>query len=138
MAESSPTHRARPLSPHTWIWRWHITMVASILHRATGVLLYLGALILAGWALALAEGPAAFDAYAGLLMSLPGLALMFLVTLSAFFHLANGIRHLAWDLGFGFKPATANLSAVIALAFALVATITFWLRLSALGVLPHV
>jgi succinate dehydrogenase / fumarate reductase cytochrome b subunit len=113
-------------------------MVASILHRATGMLLYLGALVLAGWVLALAQGSAAFDVYVSLLMSLPGLALLFLVTLSAFFHLANGIRHLAWDLGFGFKPATANVSAIIALVFGLVATIAFWLRLSALGVLPHV
>jgi succinate dehydrogenase / fumarate reductase cytochrome b subunit len=48
--------KARPLSPHVQIWRWHVTMAASILHRVTGMLLYLGLLVLAGWALALADG----------------------------------------------------------------------------------
>ena len=47
MAEASPGARARPLSPHLQVWRWHITMLTSILHRATGVALYGGALILA-------------------------------------------------------------------------------------------
>jgi succinate dehydrogenase / fumarate reductase cytochrome b subunit len=129
--------KARPLSPHVQIWRWHVTMTASILHRVTGLFLYLGLLVLAGWALALAEGRSAFDAYAALLKSAPGLALLFLVTLSGFFHLANGIRHLAWDLGFGFKLKTANATALIALLFGLAATITFWWRLSAYGVFAH-
>ena len=129
--------KARPLSPHVQIWRWHVTMTASILHRVTGLFLYLGLLVLAGWALALAEGRGAFDAYAALLKSAPGLALLFLVTLSGFFHLANGIRRLAWDLGFGFKLKTANATALIALLFGLAATITFWWRLSAFGVFAH-
>jgi succinate dehydrogenase / fumarate reductase cytochrome b subunit len=129
--------KARPLSPHVQIWRWHVTMAASMLHRVSGLLLYLGLLVLAGWALALAEGRAAFDAYAALLKSAPGLALLFLVTLSAFFHLANGIRHLAWDLGFGFRLKTANATALVALLFGLAATIAFWWRLAAYGVLAH-
>ena len=129
--------KARPLSPHWQIWRWHATMAASILHRVTGLLLYLGLLVLTGWALALAEGRTAFDGYAALLMSAPGLALLFLVTLSAFFHLANGIRHLAWDLGFGFRPKTADATAWVALGFGLLATLAFWWRLSSLGVFHH-
>ncbi|HEY1447469.1 MAG TPA: succinate dehydrogenase, cytochrome b556 subunit [Caulobacteraceae bacterium] len=128
---------ARPLSPHVQIWRWHVTMTASILHRAAGLLLYFGLLILAGWALALGEGRTAFAAWSGLMSSWPGLALWFLITLSGFFHLANGIRHLAWDIGFGFKPKTADVTALIALGFAIVATVGFWLRLSAFGVFDH-
>ena len=61
--------RDRPLSPHLTIWRWHITMASSIAHRATGVALYVGALILAGWALSLAAGPAAYGDYMALLGS---------------------------------------------------------------------
>jgi succinate dehydrogenase / fumarate reductase cytochrome b subunit len=128
---------ARPLSPHVQIWRWHVTMTASILHRAAGLLLYLGLLLLAGWALSLAEGKTALTGYSSLMSSWPGLALWFLITLSGFFHLANGIRHLAWDIGFGFKPKTADVTALIALGFAIVATVGFWLRLSAFGVFTH-
>lgn len=129
--------KARPLSPNWQNWRWHVTMTASILHRLAGILLYLGLLVLAGWVLALAEGRPAFDAYAALLMSVPGLALLFLVTLSGFFHLANGIRHLAWDLGFGFRLKTADATAWVALGFGLLATAAFWGRLSGLGVFHH-
>src|SRR5207249_4504844 len=67
MAEASPGARARPLSPHLQIWRWHVTMLTSILHRATGVALYGGALVLAGWAVALARGEGAYEKYMNLM-----------------------------------------------------------------------
>ena len=125
MAEAAPGVRERPLSPYM-IWRWHVTMAASILHRATGVALYAGILIVAGWALALASGPEAYAAYMGLLGSIPGRIVVFGVTVSVFFHLANGMRHLAWDLGQGFEPKTANATAVIAYVFAVVAALAAW------------
>ena len=56
MAEATPGARPRPLSPHVMHWRWHITMAASILTRVTGVGCYIGLLLVAGWALALASG----------------------------------------------------------------------------------
>ena len=132
MAESSPGVRPRPLSPHLQVWRWHVTMAASILHRATGVALYAGALILAGWALALASGPADYGDYMGVLGSIPGRIVLFGVTVSAFFHMANGVRHLFWDAGEGFEPRTADLTAWIAFAFGLVAAAAVW-TIAALG-----
>jgi len=134
MAEASPGVRPRPLSPFM-IWRWHVTMVASILHRAAGVALYVGALILAGWAFALASGPDAYAAYKGLLGSIPGKVVLFGVTVAVFFHLANGVRHLAWDLGQGFQPKTANATAVIAYAFAIAAAALVWAAAFAMGAL---
>ncbi len=125
MAEAAPGVRERPLSPYM-IWRWHVTMAASILHRATGMALYAGILIVAGWALALASGPEAYGAYMGLLGSIPGRIVVFGITVSVFFHLANGMRHLAWDLGQGFQPKTANTTAVIAYVFAVVAALAAW------------
>ena len=132
MVEASPAAKPRPLSPHLQVWRWHVTMAASILHRATGVALYGGALILAGWALALASGERAYDGYMGLLGSLPGRIVLFGVTVSVFFHMANGVRHLVWDTGKGFEPRTADLTAWIALAFGLVAAVAVW-AIAALG-----
>ena len=132
MVEASPAARPRPLSPHLQVWRWHVTMTASILHRATGLALYGGALILAGWALALAWGPQSYGDYMGLLGSIPGKIILFGVTISAFFHMANGVRHLVWDAGKGFEPRTADLTAWIALAFGLVAATAVW-AIAALG-----
>jgi succinate dehydrogenase / fumarate reductase cytochrome b subunit len=126
MTEASPGARARPLSPHVQVWRWHVTMAASILHRATGVALYGGALILAGWALALASGPGAYDAYMSVLASILGRIVLFGVTVSLFFHMANGIRHLFWDAGKGFELPTADRTAWLAFAFGLVAALVVW------------
>jgi succinate dehydrogenase / fumarate reductase cytochrome b subunit len=118
--------RERPLSPFM-IWRWHITMFTSIAHRATGVALYGGALILAGWAMALAAGPEAYATYQGLLGSPLGKLVMFALTVSVFYHLANGVRHLVWDAGRGLDIKTANMTAVVAIAFAVAATLAVWL-----------
>lgn len=132
MAEASPGVRPRPLSPFM-TWRWHITMFASILHRATGSALYAGALILAGWVVALASGPEAYATYTGLLGSILGQIVLFGITVSVFFHLANGIRHLAWDLGQGFLPKTANATAILAYAFAIIAAVALWAVILLMG-----
>jgi succinate dehydrogenase / fumarate reductase cytochrome b subunit len=118
--------RARPLSPHLSVWRWHITMATSILHRATGVALYVGALIAAGWAIALARGPETYADYKGLLGSPLGKLVMFGLTVSFFYHLANGVRHLIWDTGAGLQIKSANFSAVVAFAFTAAASIAVW------------
>ena len=117
--------RPRPLSPYM-TWRWHLTMLGSILHRATGFALYVGAVLLAGWAAALAAGPTAYGQYMTLLGSIPGKIVLFGFTLAAFYHLANGVRHLAWDTGIGFAPRTATTTGAAVIAFAVVATLAVW------------
>jgi succinate dehydrogenase / fumarate reductase cytochrome b subunit len=126
MSDAAKAPRERPLSPHLSIWRWHITMASSIANRATGVALYVGALIAAVWALALASGPDAYAAFKALLGSPLGLVVMFGLTISFFYHLANGIRHLVWDAGYGFAVKTANAASVFVFAFTAAATIAVW------------
>ncbi|MBV8683092.1 MAG: succinate dehydrogenase, cytochrome b556 subunit [Caulobacteraceae bacterium] len=126
MADASPGLRERPLSPHVQVWRWHVTMAASIFNRVTGVGLYVGWLILAGWALALASGPDAYGAYSSVLTSIPGQIVLFGVAVALFFHLAAGVRHLFWDSGKGFMPRTAGASAIVAFVFAIVAAIVLF------------
>ncbi|MBV9508698.1 MAG: succinate dehydrogenase, cytochrome b556 subunit [Caulobacteraceae bacterium] len=123
---NSPGGRARPLSPHMQVWRWHLTMLTSILHRATGVALYAGAIIAAGWALSLASGAQAYADYLGALGSPIGKLVLLGLTLSAFYHLGNGIRHLVWDAGKGFEPRTASASGAAVIAFAIAATAAVW------------
>ncbi len=135
MVESLPAARVRPLSPHLQVWRWHVTLVASILHRATGVGLYLGLLILAGWALALASGEEAYNTYIGVMGWLPSKIVLAGITVCLFFHMANGARHLAWDSGKGFTPATANMTAWASFVFAIAATAGLWIALALKGAL---
>ncbi|MDR3506598.1 MAG: succinate dehydrogenase, cytochrome b556 subunit [Caulobacteraceae bacterium] len=126
---------ARPLSPHMQVWRWHITMLGSILHRATGVALYGGAVILAGWVASLAAGPDVFGAYKAILGSILGKLVLFGLTFSIFFHLANGLRHLAWDAGKGFEPRTADMTGAAAIAFAAAAAVGVWVIAAFTGAL---
>jgi succinate dehydrogenase / fumarate reductase cytochrome b subunit len=125
----------RPISPHLQVWRWHVTMATSIFHRASGMALYFGALILAGWAIALASGPDAYGAYMSLLGSIVGKLVMFGLTLALTYHFANGIRHLIWDLGAGLNVKSANASGWFAIVIAVVAAVAIWVVAYFMGVL---
>lgn len=117
----------RPLSPHMFIYRWPMTMVVSFLHRATGLLLTLGLVLLVAGLVAAAQGQDAWQAFTGTMDSLPGRLFLALVSLAFFFHLANGIRHLVWDLGFGFEIRQANASGWTVIVVTLVLTLGYWL-----------
>ncbi|MBJ7411862.1 MAG: succinate dehydrogenase, cytochrome b556 subunit [Phenylobacterium sp.] len=116
----------RPMSPHLQVWRWHVTMLTSILHRVTGVGLYLGGLIAAAWAVSLAAGPEAYETFKAVLGSPLGKFVMFGMTLSMFYHLGNGIRHLVWDFGYGLDIKSANSSAWAVFGFTIAATLATW------------
>jgi succinate dehydrogenase / fumarate reductase cytochrome b subunit len=123
---AAPVIRPAPLSPHILQWRWHVTMAASILTRFTGVALYGGLLIIALGVLSLANGPDTYAAFTGMMGSWLGHFILFGITFSVFYHLAAGIRHLVWDLGKGFEPKTANMTAIGAIFFGLAAAIVVW------------
>jgi succinate dehydrogenase / fumarate reductase cytochrome b subunit len=116
---------SRPLSPHISVYRWQITMSLSSLHRITGLLLSLGALALAIWLVALASGSSAYaqvhDVYASAWFKAPLIGWTFCF----FFHLANGVRHLAWDTGAGFERERIRATGRAAVLAALVATAAF-------------
>lgn len=117
---------ARPMSPHLGVWRWHVTMLASILTRATGLSLYAGALIAAGWAVALALGPDAYADFLGVAGSWFGKLVMLGLTVSFFYHLAAGLRHLWYDSGRGFALRSSNQSAAACIVFTVLATAAVW------------
>ena len=135
MTEASPGVRERPLSPHLQVWRWHVTMAGSILHRGSLISLYVGALILVGWLLSLASGPDAYAAYMSLLGSLLGKLVLLGLTFALFFNLASMVRHMIWDIGKGFQPKFADTMTIASLVFAVVATAAVWLIAASTGAL---
>jgi succinate dehydrogenase / fumarate reductase cytochrome b subunit len=130
----TPARRAPPLSPHLQVWRWHITMFGSIAHRATGIGLYVGALILAGWAMALASGPQGYQAYLEILGHPLGKLVLFGITVAVCYHLLNGVRHLVWDTGHGLDLRSANLSGWIVTIGSVVLALAFWVAAFLMGV----
>lgn len=125
----SAQNASRPVSPHLQIWRWHVTMLASILHRATGVALTLGAIGLAGWLAALAAGPEAFTPIDDLLHSPLGQIALYGLASALGFHLLAGLRHLVLDTGLWFKKPSANLSAWIAVSGLVIAPAALFVAL---------
>jgi succinate dehydrogenase / fumarate reductase cytochrome b subunit len=106
----------RPLSPHLTIWRWQVTMLASIIHRATGMVLSLGAVVLAWWLVSISNGPEGYDSFMAYAVTPLGLVLLFGFTWSFAFHFCNGVRHLAWDMGYGFDKHTASKTGLLVFA----------------------
>ncbi len=133
MAAGIPGARPRPLSPHLLEWRWHITMAMSIFTRVTGGGSYVGMLLLAGWALALASGREVYETYMGLLGSWPGKIVLFGFTVSVFMHLFGGLRHLMWDLGIGYEKGAASASAWAAIVLSIIASVGLWAVAIAVG-----
>ena len=117
----------RPLSPHLQVYRWQWTMLLSILHRATGIALAVGALMMVCWLLAVASGPEDFAAVQGFLASWIGRLLLFGWTWSLLYHLANGVRHLFWDTGLGLELPAARGSGYAVAIVSAVATIAVWI-----------
>jgi succinate dehydrogenase / fumarate reductase cytochrome b subunit len=101
----------RPLSPHISVYRWAYTMTLSILHRATGITLSLALIGLVLWLVAIGLGPARYASWMPLLSSWPVLLLFAGAIVALIYHFCNGIRHLIWDLGFGYERREARASA---------------------------
>ncbi|HPF24649.1 MAG TPA: succinate dehydrogenase, cytochrome b556 subunit [Hyphomonas sp.] len=123
----SPRADARPLSPHLQVWRPHATFYASITHRITGVALYFGTFLIAGWIVALATGAECYPAIEDLLFSWIGSVILYLWAVAALYHLVNGIRHLLWDgPAIGFEPKTASAVSIFNYTVAILGAAAIW------------
>lgn len=123
----------RPLSPHLQVYRPQMTSVLSILHRVTGVALTLGTLLLTWWLVAAAYGPEQFATVQGFLGSFFGQLILWGFTFAVFYHLGNGVRHLAWDFGWGFELTELRTSGMAMVAFAVGATLVTLIAAYAVG-----
>jgi len=120
-----PVHR--PLSPHLQVYKWQLTSVLSILRRATGIALSVGALYLALWVMFAAASPVTYAMFQSFNTSIVGRIFLGGWLFCGFYHLCNGIRHLAWDAGYGFEIRDAYRSGYAVLAATLVLTVLAWL-----------
>lgn len=117
----------RPLSPHLQVYRPQITSVLSIMHRLTGIALAVGTLLLVAWLVAAAKSPVAYAAVGGFIGSWIGLVLLFGWTAALVYHLLNGIRHLAWDAGYGYGLADVHRSGWAVVIGTAALTVLLWI-----------
>jgi succinate dehydrogenase / fumarate reductase cytochrome b subunit len=117
----------RPLSPHLQVYKQQINMVMSIVHRITGVVLYLGTLLVATVLAATAMGPAAFATVSGILAIWPSKIVLIGYSWALIHHMLGGIRHLIWDTGRGFDLATVDRLSWMTIIGSVVLTALLWL-----------
>ena len=126
MSDPTATPRERPLSPHLQVYRWPLGMAMSILHRASGVALAVGTLMVVWWLVAAASGEAAYNVARDFAQSPLGTFMMFGWSAALYYHLCNGIRHLIWDTGRLFKIKNADAAGCIVLVVAALLTVGTW------------
>lgn len=120
------TTRVRPLSPHLGIYRWQIGNTLSILHRLTGVILSLGLVALTYWFAAAAADRRSYETAGRLFGGFFGIIVLMGLSFAFFYHLLNGVRHLAWDMGRGFERNQRHVSGWLAVGGALLLTACLW------------
>ena len=125
MATSSP--RGRPLSPHLQVYNLPITARLSVLHRATGMALVFGTILLVVWLGIVASGSDIYLLSKGLLASWFGKLVLIGFSFSLIYHLCNGVRHLFWDIGKGFENSCVNRTAYLTITIAVALTAGIWL-----------
>jgi succinate dehydrogenase / fumarate reductase cytochrome b subunit len=116
----------RPLSPHLQIYRPQLTSVLSILHRASGLALGFGTILLVWWLVAGAAGPGPYDGVARFLGSWIGLVLLFGWTAALAYHLCNGLRHLVWDTAHALDLKSTYVGGWAVVAAAAALTVATW------------
>lgn len=123
----------RPLSPHLQIYKWQVQMVSSILHRATGIALAVGTLLVVWGLLALATSETAFGQFKSCIGSPVGIILLIGWSWSLFYHLCNGIRHLLQDTGAGYAIPQFVRSSWLSVVVSLVLVILVWVYVLTCG-----
>ena len=116
-----------PLSPHLQIYRWQISSLLSIAHRISGVINLLALSLIFFWLILLSLGESNYELFLLIINSFFGKFILIGFTWSMSFHLLSGLRHLFWDLGYGFVIKTANISGIVVIVSSLIMTIIFWL-----------
>ena len=116
-----------PISPHIQIYSWHISSLVSIGHRITGVINIFILTLIFLWLGSLLLGEENYEIIFNFFNSFLGKFFIISTIWSFTFHSLSELRHLFWDMGYGFDLKTANLTGSLVIIFSLIFTILFYL-----------
>ena len=116
-----------PLSPHLGIYKWQISSLLSITHRIVGVINFLAITLICFWTLSLLLGENSYEVTKIFLKSFFGKFIIISLCWTFSFHILNEIRHLIWDMGYGFDLKIAKITGILTLIGSFVLTILFYL-----------
>ena len=120
-------NKNNPLSPHLQIYKWQISSLLSITHRIVGVINILAITLICIWILSLLLGESNYEITQVFLKSFFGKFIIVFLCWTFSFHILNEIRHLVWDMGYGFDLKVTKITGVLAFVGSFVFTILFYL-----------
>ena len=120
-------YEKNPLSPHLQIYRWHLSMILSITHRIIGVVNSIAIIFICLWTTALFFGENNYEIIKIIFQSFFGKLLIISLTWSFSFHILSEIRHLIWDLGYGFDLKISKITGIITIIGSLALTVLIYL-----------
>ena len=116
-----------PLSPHLQIYKWQISSLLSITHRIVGVVNFFAITLICFWSLSLLLGGESYEIIYTLFNSFFGKFITIGLSWTFSFHILNELRHLFWDLGYGFDLKISKITGALALVGSFILTIIFYL-----------
>jgi succinate dehydrogenase / fumarate reductase cytochrome b subunit len=120
-------YEKNPLSPHLQIYRWHLSMILSITHRVIGVVNSVAMILICLWTISLLLGEENYEIIKFFFQSFFGKILIISLSWSFSFHILSEIRHLIWDLGYGFDLKISKITGIITIIGSLGLTILIYL-----------
>ena len=120
-------YEKNPLSPHLQIYRWHLSMILSITHRIIGVVNSMAMILICLWTISFLFGEENYEIIKIIFQSIFGKLLIISLSWSFSFHMLSEIRHLIWDLGYGFDLKISKITGVITVIGSLVLTVLIYL-----------
>ena len=116
-----------PLSPHIQIYSWNISSLISISHRITGVLNILALTLICFWIASMLLGSTSYEFIYNIFNSFFGKFLVIGITWSFSFQILSEIRHLFWDIGYGFEIKTTKISGFLVIFGSFIITILIYI-----------
>ena len=116
-----------PLSPHIQIYSWNVSSLISISHRITGVINILALTLICFWIASMLLGSTNYEFIYSILNSFFGKFLVIGITWSFSFQILSEIRHLFWDIGYGFELTTSKISGIIVIFGSFIITILIYI-----------
>ncbi|MFL2852664.1 MAG: succinate dehydrogenase, cytochrome b556 subunit [Candidatus Pelagibacter sp.] len=120
-------YKNNPLSPHLQIYTWQISSLLSIAHRIVGVMNIIAITMICIWSLLLLLGAESYQLINIFFNTFFGKFVAVSLCWTFSFHILNELRHLIWDIGYGFDLRISKITGVLALIGSFVLTILFYL-----------
>ena len=120
-------NKNNPLSPHLQIYSWQISSLLSITHRIVGVINIIAIIFICFWTILLSLGESNYEFIQIFLQSFFGKFFIVFLSWSFSFHILNEIRHLAWDMGYGFDLKISQITGIITIFASFIFAILIYL-----------